>query len=182
MANLYKKYEKSDIEFADGGYKPLIYFAPVETFLSIKNPTASPTLLGDLKKITTAHTFTSPAGWISMLCKVHSVTSKCTTVGEDGATRLQWTFEATFLGDKPELLEQLEGMQLFNDAIFIIKDQDCINATDFVQFGDECSQPILKVDFDGKTTKEGLKEYKITGTITGKKFFYSGTLTEKTYA
>lgn len=178
MANLYKKYAKADIKNRDGGYKALIFFAPVDTFLSIKQPTPTPAALGDTKKITTAHTFGVDDGFISLLCKLHSVTSKSTTTGDEGSQSIEHTFEGIVLGDSAVLQEELEGI-MNDNSIFLIKDQDCINATELVQFGDECLQPNIKLEFDGKTTKEGLKEYKLTGTVKGKKFWYSGTVTEK---
>lgn len=178
MSNLYKKYTKSDIKNQDGGYKNVIFFAPIDTFLAIQKPIAVPVALGDKKKIITAHTFGVDDGFISLLCKKHSVTSKSTTTGDDGAQSLEHTFEGTILGDGAVLMEELED-QLNADNMFLIKDQDCLNTTDYVQFGDECLCANIKLEFDGKTTKEGLKEYKITGTIKGKKYFYSATVTEK---
>jgi hypothetical protein len=78
------------------------------------------------------------------------------------------------------LLHRKNLENILNDnCIFLLKDQDCLNAGEFVQFGDECLQPTIKLEFDGKTTKEGNKEYKLTGTVKSKKFWYSGALTEK---
>jgi len=176
--NLYKKYAKTDIKNRDGGYKALIYFAPVDTFSLIASPIASPVAPGDKKKITAAHTFATDEGFISLLCKLHSVTSKGAPVGDEGAQSIEWSFEGIILGDGAVLQEELEGI-LNDNCIFLLKDQDCINATEFVQFGDDCLQPTIKLEFDGKTTKEGNKEYKLTGTVKGKKYWYSGTLTEK---
>lgn len=178
MANLYKKIVAADQLNKDGGYKNVLWFAPTDTFTSIKKPTPTPAALGDKKKITTAHTFGEDDGFIPLLCKTHSVTSKGATVGEDGAQSMEYTFEGIVLGDSAVLQEELEE-QLNAMNIWLIKDQDCLNATEFVQFGDECVQPTIKLEFDGKTTKEGMKEYKMTGTIKGKKFWYSATVTEK---
>ena len=178
MTNLYKKITAADQLNKEGGYKNVLWFAPRETFLSIKTPSANPAALGDKKKITTAHTFGTDDGFISLLCKTHSVTSKGTTVGEDGAQSMEYSFEGIVLGDSAVLQEELEE-QLNANNIWLLKDQDCLNATEFVQFGDECVSPTVKLEFDGKTTKEGMKEYKITGTVKGKKFWYSGTVTEK---
>ena len=178
MTNLYKKIAKADLTNQDGGYKNVLFFAPVDTFTSIKKPTPTPAALGDKKKITTAHTFGEDDGFISLLSKLHSVTLKGATVGEEGAQSMEWTFEGVILGDNAVLQEELE--ELLNDnCIWLLKDQDCLNSTDFVQLGDECVFPAIKLEFDGKTTKEGMKEYKITGTIKGKKFFYNATVTEK---
>ncbi len=177
--NLFKKLGKTETDKnKDAGYKNVILFAPVDTFTSIKTPTATPTALGDKVKITTSHTFPTDEGFISLLSKKHSVTSKGTSTGDDGAQSMEWTFETVILGDSAIHQEQLEA-QLNNDNIWLLKDQDCINATEYVQFGDACVCPTIKLEFDGKTTKEGLKEYKLTGTVKNKKFWYSGTVTEK---
>jgi hypothetical protein len=175
--NLYKKIAKADIKNRDGGYKALIYFAPVDTFTTIAAPSAT-ALMGDRKKITDNHTFPVDEGFISLLCKLHSVTSKGTTIGDEGAQSIQWEFEGSILGDSAFAQEELETI-LNDNNIFLLKDQDCLNAGEFVQFGDECLQPTIKLEFDGKTTKEGNKEYKITGTVKSKKFWYSGAVTEK---
>ncbi|NNV57382.1 hypothetical protein [Limnovirga soli] len=178
MSNLYKAYGKGDVKNADGGYKPLIKFAPIDTFLTIA-PTVGTTALGDTKKISTAHTFGVDDGFIDLLCKQHSVTAKSTTIGDDGASSLQHTFEGEIIGDGAVLMEELEK-QLNDQCMYLVKDADCINATDYVQFGDDCVQPTIKLEFDGKTTKDGLKKvYKITGTIIGHKYFYSGAVTDK---
>lgn len=175
--NKYRKYAKTDIANRDGGYKALIYFAPIDTFAGITMPTVT-TTIEDSKKIVTAHTFAADEGFITLLCKLHSVTSKGATVGDEGAQSVEWTFEGSILGDSALLQAELEGI-LNDNCMFLIKDQDCINATDYVQFGDECLQPTIKLEFDGKTTKEGTKEYKLTGTIRGHKYWYSSTVTEK---
>ena len=177
--NLFKKFTKTETaKNRNGGYKNVLYYAPVSTFLSIKQPTNAPAALGDTKKITTAHTFPVDEGWMSLLCKLHSVTTKATTVGDEGAQRLQHDFEGIILGDSAIHQEQLEAM-LNDNCLFLLKDQDCINTTDYVQFGDECLTPNIKLEFTGNTTKEGLKEYKILGTVLDKKFWYSATVTEK---
>lgn len=177
-ANLYKKILVADQVNKEGGYKNVVLWAPTSTFLSIKTPTATPTVLGDKKKITLTHTFKTDEGFISWLCKKHSVTSTCESTGDEGAQSLVWTMKFILLGDQASTLEQLEE-QLNLDCIFLVKDQDCINATEYVQFGDECLTPVAKVGFDGKTTLEGLKEYSVEVKVKGKKFFYSGVVTEK---
>ena len=178
MANIYGKRGKADQKNRDGGYKNVLLFAPVDTFLSLKLPTTPPVVAGDKVSITTAHTFGVGDGFINWLCKTHGVTSKGQTVGDDGVGRMEWQFDAIILGDSASTVEQI--YDLLNDqCIFLLKDQDCHGSTEFVQFGDDCTQPTVKVAWDGKTTKDGQKEYTITGTIYGKKYFYSGTVTEK---
>lgn len=177
MANLYKSYSKGDIKNRDGGYKALIQFAPVDTFTTVAMPGAA-VALGDTKKISDDHVFGAGDGFMSLLCKLHSVTSKGTPVGDEGAQSIEWNFTGIILGDSAMLQEELEGI-LNDNCIFLLKDQDCINTTELVQFGDECLQPTIKIEFDGKTTKDGMKEYTLTGTIKKKKYWYSGTVTPK---
>lgn len=178
MANVYVKRTISGETNKEGGYKQVVFFAPVDTFLSIKAPTASPTVAGDKTSITTSHTFTSPAGFISLCSKKHSVTTTTETTGDDGAQSLIHKCKFELLGDNASTLEQLQD--LLNDScIWLLKDQDCLTATNYVQFGDECLQPTAKISFDGKTTADGLKMYTIELTVKAKKFFYSGTVTEK---
>lgn len=177
MANLYKSRAKADIRNADGGYKNIVLWAPRETFLLLQKPTLS-LVSGDRKKIITAHTFGLTDGFISWLCKKHSVTTTMETTGDAGSQSMVHHAKFILLGDDASTLEMLEN-QLNEDSIFLLKDQDCLNATDYVQFGDECLCPDIKVSFDGKTTGEGLKEYSVEISVKSKKFFYSGIATMK---
>ncbi len=68
---------------------------------------------------------------------------------------------------------------LNDNYIFLLKDAECLAGAPYVQLGDECLSPTAKVSFDGKTTKEGLKEYNVELTVKDKKFFYSGAVTSK---
>jgi len=155
-----------------------VLWAPRNTFLSIKTPTATPTLLGDKKKITTAHTFQTDEGFISWLCKQASVTTTMETTGDAGARSFVHKGKFELLGDTSTTLEQLEDM-LNDDIILLLKDQDCLNATDYCQYGDECLSPEMTVTFDGKTTSEGYKIYTVEFSVKAKKFFYSGAVTMK---
>ena len=176
--NLYKKITKADQVNKEGGYKNVIYWAPVSTFTSIKGPTVTPTVLGDTLKITSAHTFPVDEGFISWLCKLHSVTGTAQTTGDEGAQSLHHTYKFTLIGDDASTLEQLKGM-LNDNCIFLIKDSNCLGTAAYVQLGDECLSPTCKIQFDGKTTKEGLKEYMVEIDVKEKKFYYSSTITEK---
>jgi len=175
MSNLYQTFLKSVISTQQlGGYKAELRFAPVEDFDMINYP-ATPTYIGDSKLVTTADTFITGKGYNVLPAKMHSVTSKTTSAGDDGAQSLNHEFEAVVLGDSATHMDTFEKM-LNDNCVFLIKDQDCINGQ-FVRFGDDCLTPVIKVTFDGKTTKEGKKEYKIVGTIKGHKVFYTATVT-----
>lgn len=179
MANQYKKYGKADIRNQDGGYKARLLFAPFDTFLVNALPVVGATpALGDRKKIAADHTFGTGDGFIELTGKINSATSKYTTVGDPGTHVIENTFEITILGNSPELYEMLED--LANDeCVFLLKDANCLANPDYEQFGDECLTPTIKVDFDAKTTADGSKEHKITGTIRSHKYWYSGEVTMK---
>lgn len=179
MANQYKKYSKADIINKDGGYKARLLFAPIDTFLVNALPATGPNpALGDSKKIAADHTFQDGEGWVELTGKINSATSKFTTVGDPGAHVFEHTFEIEVLGNSPELYDMLE--QLSNDeAAFLLKDANCLSTPNHEQYGDECLTPTIKIEFDAKTTADGTKVHKITGTIRGHKYWYSGAVTLK---
>lgn len=161
-----------------GGYKNVFLFAPRRDFLSISRPPDNPPMLGDGVSITGAHAFDDPKGFLSYDAKQHSVTLKSATVGEDGAQELEHTAEFSILGDSATTQEQLQRI-LNDDIICLLKEASCLENDSYVQLGDECVSPVFKVEFDGKTTKEGLKEYKIS-VVTKAKYFYSGAVVMST--
>lgn len=175
MANYAHITRNTDPDFASGGYKNVFYFAPRADFLVLQGVITPAVALGDALTISAAHTFTAPKGFLSYACKTHSVTLKGTTVGEDSAQEMEWTGEFVILGDSASTQEQIQRL-LNDDTISILKDAQC-GANQFVQLGNDCVPPTFKVEFDGKTTKEGKKEYKITVTCK-KKYFYNYTVTQ----
>lgn len=172
MANInYKNISKNTNPRAyAGGYKNVFLFAPRADFLSISKPPDVAAEVGDTLKVTGAHSFTDPKGFFEFSCKTNSVTLKATTVGEDGAQELEWSGEFTILGDEASTQEMIQR-QLNDDIICLLKEAACLENDSYVQLGDECVSPVFKAEFDGKTTKEGKKEYKITVTCKTK-FFY----------
>jgi hypothetical protein len=174
MPNYGNIVKNTNPEADGGGYKNVVLIARRDDFDAIAVPTAS-AAIGDTLKITTAHTFTGTAGFNSWDCKQHSVTLKSTSVGDDGAKQQEWAGEFIILGDSASTDEQLRRT-LNDDIILLLKDSDCQGTNAYIQLGDECQPPSFSVEFDGKTTKEGKKEYKVT--VTGKKkFFYSAAVT-----
>jgi hypothetical protein len=161
---------------ARGGYKDILYFCPVADFASIAVPSGSG--VGSSLTIGTAHTFTSTAGFFTYDSKQKVVTVKGATIGDPGARLIEWTFETIILGDGASTQEQLQAL-LNAKVIALVKDAKC-TANEYVQFGDSCVQPEFSVEFDGKTTAEGLKEYKVTGKIVASKYFYTGAVTLST--
>lgn len=161
----------------DGGYQNSIWFAPISTFLSVAKPAANPAAVGDTLKITDAHTFTAPAGFYPWRAKKHSVTIDGTPVGDPGSMNITWKLTAIILGDSASTQEQMQNM-LNDDILYLVKDQNCEDGT-YVQLGDECLTPEVQVTFTGNTTAQGYKEYKIEASVKGKKFFYSGAVTDQ---
>jgi len=177
MAVNYAKIAKAEQVNIQGGYRNVVLFAPRDTFLTFGTPVSPAVALGDEVSIATAHTFGANDGFISWLNKKHSVTTTSETTGDAGAQSLVHHAKFTLLGDSASTLEQLRNL-LNDDCIFLLKDQDCINGQ-YVQLGDECLCPNVKVSFDGKTTAEGLKEYTIEIDVKDKKYFYNAAVTEK---
>lgn len=161
-----------------GGYKNVFLFCPRADFLTIETPIDVPVALGDALIIATAHTFGTNKGFYEWACKTHSVTLKSTTVGDDGAKEEEWSAEFVIIGDSASTDEQLRRA-LNDDGICLIKEADCLATDSYIQLGDECVSPVFTVEFDGKTTKEGKKEYKVTVTCK-KKFFYNAAVTKAT--
>jgi hypothetical protein len=177
MAKYAKITRGTAVDFATGGYKNVALFCPKADFLALQAPDPAATALGDQVTIDTAHTFTSPKGFISHATKTHTVTGKAGTVGEDGASELEWTYVFVILGDNASTQEQMQN-QLNDELIYLFKDADCLE-NQYVQLGNDCVSPTVSVEFDGKTTKEGKKEYTVTVKCK-KRYFYTATVTEAT--
>lgn len=178
MANYSHRSNNTNPLANKGGYKDVFKFAPKADFTSVAAPTASPSAIGDKVKITTAHTFTGTKGFYNWPTKQQSVTIKSTTVGDPGARLLKHTAEFTILGDNASTQEQVESL-LNDEVIALFKDSACV-AGEYVQLGDDCSSPVFNVEFDGKTTAEGMKEYKVSVEVTASKYFYSGAIVDAT--
>lgn len=175
--SIYKKRAKADEKNAEGGYQNNFWFAPKADFTVIASPGVY-AALGDKVKITADHTFGAGDGFINWRGKKHGVTHTSETTGDDGSKSFLHKFKVEVEGDDALTLEQMQEM-LNDDLICLLKDQDCANTDEFVQFGDACLTPDFTITFDGKTTKEGRKIYTVEGSVKGKKYFYSGAVTEK---
>ncbi len=162
-------------EFASGGYKNVFLFAARADFL-VLSPAVTPVVdPEDALTIAAAHTFTNPKGFTEWACRTHSVTFKSATVGEEGAQELEHTVEFEVIGDSASNQAQMQTI-LNDDIIALLKDADCVGGQ-YIQLGNDCVTPIFKVEFDGKTTKEGKKIYKVTATCK-KKYWYSYAVTK----
>ena len=165
----------SGVDAATGGYKNVFFFAPKVDFLVLAAAITPIVNLGDDVTIAAVHTFTAPKGFFEFACKTHSVTLKGATVGDEGAQEMEWTGEFVIIGDSASTQSQLQEL-LNDDVICLIKDAEC-QANQYVQLGNDCVSPTFKVEFDGKTTKEGKKEYKVTVTCK-KKYHYNYAVTK----
>jgi hypothetical protein len=176
MANYAHITTPTGADAASGGYKNVFYFAPLADFL-VLSPVVTPVVnLGDDLTISAVHTFTAPAGFFEFECVKHSVTLKSTTVGDDGAQELEHTSTFQILGDSASNQKQFQNL-LNADGICMLKDAEC-GANQYIQLGNDCVTPSFKLEFDGKTTKEGKKVYTIT-VVCKKKYFYNYAVTKQ---
>lgn len=157
-----------------GGYKPALYFSPVEDITTLQRPTTTPAAIGDKVKISTAHTWATGLGAYKWDAQIHTVKHTSATVGDPGAQELEHTAELIVTGDNAATLEQMV-QALNDDKIVWIKDADCVTNDSYVQLGDDCVPVECSIAFDGKTTKEGQKAYTVT-LKSKKKFFYLAAL------
>lgn len=176
MANYAHITRSTNPDAYSGGYKNVILTAPRVDFTAVQTP-AGNTALGDALTIDTAHTFPVGKGFYSWVCKTHSVKLTGDTVGDDGAREIEWTTEFTILGDSASNQEQIQRT-LNDDVIILLKDSDCVEGM-YIQLGNDCVPPEFNVKFDGKTTKEGKKEYTVTAKCK-KKYFYTATVSNAT--
>ena len=158
-----------------GGYKNVFIFARRADFLSISKPLDEGIEPGDTVNVQGAHTFTDPDGFRQWDCQTNTVTIKSTTVGEEGALELEHTATFNVLGDSASTQEQMQRI-LNDDVIALFKEAACLEDDSYVQLGDECVSPVFKVEFDGKTTKEGKKVYTVS-VICKVKYFYAHAVT-----
>lgn len=173
MAN-YSNLPKSSQTGKTGGYKPALYFSPIEDITTWQRPTNAPAAIGDKVKITVAHTWAANLGAYKWDAQIHSVKHTSATVGDEGAQELEHTAELIVLGDNAATLEQMV-QALNDDKVIWLKDADCLTNDSYIQFGDDCVPVSVSIAFDGKTTKEGQKAYTLT-IKSKKKFFYLAAL------
>lgn len=179
MANFAPIVTNTDAKAIRGGYKDFLYFCPLTDFDVIATPLAVPLALGDLVTINGDHTFQNTDGWFKWELKQKTPTIKGTSIGDPGAKLMEYTGECFILGDEATTQEQMERI-LNTKGICLLKDANCKADDVYVQLGDECDTPEFTVEFDGKTTAEGLKEYKVSFKVVAAKYRYEGLITEST--
>lgn len=179
MANFAPIVTNTNTKAIRGGYKDYLWFCPLADFEIIATPLAVPLALGDEVTINGDHTFLLTNGFFKWELKQKSPTIKGTSVGDPGAKLIEYTGEVTILGDEATTQAQLERL-LNSKGICLLKDANCLADDVYAQLGDSCDTPEFSVDFDGKTTAEGLKEYKISIKVVAAKYRYEGAVTEST--
>ena len=162
-----------------GGYKDYLWFCPLVDFNVIAKPLSVPLALGDEVTINGDHTFLTTNGFFKYELKQKSPTIKGTSVGDPGAKLMEYTGTVVLLGDESTTQAQLERM-LNTKGICLLKDANCLEDDVYAQLGDECDTPEFSVEFDGKTTAEGLKEYTVNFKVVAAKYVYGGIVTEST--
>ncbi len=161
-------------ESARGGYKNVILFVERDKFLTFAKPPANPSTLGAAYTISDAHTFGANDGYNEWASKLKSVTGKGTTVGDEGAQQMKYSFEGVIIGDSASTQEQMHRA-LNDDLVWFVKDSNCLVTDSYVQYGDECDSPVVKAEYDSQNS-DGTKNWKITGEVTSKRFFYEAAL------
>lgn len=160
------------------GHSDVVFFSPIDEFLVLQKPGAF-AAAGDKKKITTAHTFTSPAGFVRIKCKNGSVREEgSSVVGEKGGLVPNHVYNFIVRGHSAVIEETLEEM-LNIEAIFLFNSPEC-DVNSYVQLGSECSPAQLTayVPKSGSRNAGGVREYEIT-LESHDKYFYTGTVTER---
>lgn len=179
MANFSHLTTNTNVKAIRGGYKDTFYFCPLTDFETIAKPLAVPLALGDAVTINGDHTFTNTDGWFTWETKQKACTIKGTSTGDPGAKLMEYTGEVTILGDEASTQEQVERI-LNTKGICLLKDANCLEDDVYAQLGNECDTPEFTVEFDGKTTAEGLKEYKVSFKVVAAKYRYAGAVTLST--
>lgn len=179
MANFAPIVTNTNTKAIRGGYKDYLWFCPLADFEIIATPLAVPLALGDEVTINGDHTFLLTNGFFKWELKQKSPTIKGTSVGDPGAKLIEYTGEVTILGDEATTQAQLERL-LNSKGICLLKDANCTSDDVYAQLGDECDTPEFTVEFDGKTTAEGLKEYKVSIKVVAAKYVYGGAVVEST--
>jgi hypothetical protein len=118
-------------------------------------------------------------GFFKWELKQKTPTIKGAPVGDPGAKLIEYSAEVTILGDEAATQAQMERLQN-TKGIVLLKDANCLADDVYAQLGDACDTPEFGIEFDGKTTAEGLKEYKITIKVVSAKYRYEGAVTEST--
>jgi hypothetical protein len=161
-----------------GGYKNVAFMAALIDILALSKPADPAVNIGDAVKITAAHTFTDPKGWIPWDCKTNGVTGVLATTGDPGAQECEYSYKITLLGDD-EFMQDMRNRVLNDHVIWLLKEANCLEQDKYVQLGDECVAPSYQAEGDFKTTDNGMKEWTLT-IKTKAKYFYTGAITMST--
>jgi hypothetical protein len=159
------------------GHSDVIFFSPIDQFLVLQKPAAF-AVAGDKKKITTAHTFTAPAGFVRIKCKPGSVKEDGSgIIGEKGGLVPRHVYNFIVKGHSAVIEETLEEM-LNIEAVYLFNSPEC-GVNSYVQLGSECNpaQITSYVAKSGSRGEGGVREYEVV-LESSDKYFYSSTVTE----
>jgi hypothetical protein len=146
----------------------------VDDFTTLQTPAAG-TVLGDAKKIATAHTWAATKGAMALYVDENTLEAASDTVGDKGNLRTKWAPKIFFPGDGPEVEELVENLK--NLPLIGFGQEGCDGSKQILQYG--CADiplKITKVSFSSGTLTGGKKGWMLE-TECYNRYFYNATLT-----
>lgn len=172
----YANISKDDQKATNGGYKPKLWLAKVADITTWGRPIAVPVDVGDKVTVSTAHTWAANKAAFLWDAKLHSIKVTGAMIGDPGSSIMQWTAEVVVKGDTAAITEMVNNL-LSDEMVIWVKERNCIDASWFVQIGDDCEPIECTAAFDSGTTAQGEKLHTLQFKSI-KKFFYTGTIDE----
>jgi hypothetical protein len=158
-----------------GGTTQRVYLAPISTFLSIKTPSGS-SVLGDLVKITTTHTFKSTFCWLKAYCTQDKGEVTFEPQGDTDGKSFKATGKFFYPGNKADT----DGFvkQAKNDNWIVLFEKPDSATNGYVQIGSEMFPAKITPKFSTGTNSSGTQgyEFEVMAT-TDAKYTYTGAVT-----
>jgi len=160
-----------------GGLKSILYFAPYNDFLLIKEfkTTTDP---GDAVTIDGSHTFTSPAGFYSMYSTLDTAELVAKITGERDSRGLEQELKFFVPGNNPVLAELMRKAK--NDTfIVLVEDINSTTGSPLVyQLGIKGLPAELFGEYSTGKLSSGKKGFEVTVKCFGNSMaYYEGTIT-----
>jgi hypothetical protein len=172
MGALYN-FTRGNVKNQAPGYTTNAYISLITNFLAIADPLATPA--SDIFKITTDHTFTSPAGFNKCYSLPKQSEASSETVGEAGGLTPIYKHKLFFPGDSPELQAMLD--ELRNQEVMVLVEDATQPGGTVIQYGTKkLPAYVEKISFQSGNQLEGTKGYVVEFT-SATRFFYSGVIT-----
>lgn len=169
----YGNIKKPNLSLDEVGYSKF-WLNLVDDFTTLQTPAAG-TVLGDSKKIATAHTWAANKGAMELYVDENTLEAPGDTVGDKGNLRLKWTPKLFLPGDGPEVEELLENLK--NLPLIGFAQDGCDNTKQLLQYGNaDLPLKITKVSPSSGTLTGGKKGWMIE-TECYNRYFYNATLT-----